>query len=596
MGDAREGVFSKSFTTSLCAGAIAGLSVDFTIYPLDTLRARLQAPGGFAAAGGFRALYRGVSVALVGSAPGSALFFCTFEAMQVPLGMLLNSNVVLPVQVSTSAIAALGGELVASCVRVPTEMIKQRLQTHTQAAHNGLYVGWRATLMRALPFSTIQYPLYNLVKRFFGDTQQKPLDPWKAALCGSATSAMAAAVTTPLDLAQTRLMLDSTGRGPRTVCGTLRQIYLERGCTGLFAGMLPRTLWMGLGGLIFLGSYEQAKFWLQGGYDHGAAREAGMSMVAGSRLAAAETAATAPPSKAQAEAEGPSGTVALLSGGLAGMAIDGVLHPIDTLKARSIFGPAGLPPLASLSGMRTLWQGLGVALLPAIPASAVFFATYEVSKRNLEQNRLFDLSDGSSPSSTACCCVAAASAEGVSCLVRVPAEALKMRLQARQSSTVLSAFQTLYLRGGMWALYRGLPATIVLDVPFALLQFPAYEAIRGVLARRRLEREGSNGQQATSEGLEGALAGALAGGLAGFLTTPLDVVRTRHVLSPLSTDTVSSSFLETAEAVYKMDGLGGFFRGAVPRTLYTTLGGAVYLGTYSVCAKYLATKLDRGLL
>jgi len=506
--------------------------------------------------------------------------------------MLLNSNVVLPVQVSTSAIAALGGELVASCVRVPTEMVKQRMQTHTQATANSLYVGWRATLMRDLPFSTIQYPLYNLVKRFFGDTQQKPLDPWKAALCGSATSAMAAAVTTPLDLAQTRLMLDSSGLGPRTVCGTLRQIYIEKGCTGLFAGMLPRTLWMGLGGLIFLGSYEQAKVWLQGGHEDTGSREAGMSMVAGSRLAAAETAATVPPSKAvQAADDGPSGTVALLAGGLAGMTIDGVLHPIDTLKARSIFRPADQPPLASLRGVRALWQGLGVALLPAIPASAVFFATYEVSKRNLEQNRLFGASGAASPSPAACCCMAAASAEVMACLVRVPAEALKMRLQACQSTTVLSAFQTLYWQGGMRALYRGLPATIVLDVPFALLQFPVYEAVRGALARRRFQLEAAGKQPLTSEGSEGALAGALAGSFAGLLTTPLDVVRTRHVL-----ETAGTSFVETAEAVYRQDGVAGFFRGTVPRTLYTTLGGAIYLGTYSVCAKYLATKLDGGSL
>lgn len=588
MGELREGVFSKSFTTSLCAGAIAGLSVDFTIYPLDTLRARLQAPSGFAAAGGFRALYRGISVALVGSAPGSALFFCTFEAMQAlshQAPILLNSNVVLPVQVSTSAIAALGGELVASCIRVPTEMIKQRMQTHTKVVHSSLYVGWRATLMRDLPFSTIQYPLYNLVKRFFGDTKQKPLDPWKAALCGSATSAMAAAITTPLDLAQTRLMLDSSGACPQTVCGTLRQIYREKGTTGLFAGMLPRTVWMGLGGLIFLGSYEQAKLCLQGGYENVDPREAGMSMVAGSRLAAADTAATVPPAKAVAKgSDGTSGTVALLSGGLAGMTIDGVLHPIDTLKARSIFQPTELPPLASFSGVRALWQGLGVALLPAIPASAVFFATYEVSKQNLEQNRLFD-------SSTACCCVAAASAEGVKCLVSVPAEALKMRLQARQNRTVVGAFKTLYLQGGMWALYRGLPATILLDVPFTMLQFPMYEAARSALASYRVQRESRGEKPLASEGAEGALAGALAGAFAGLLTTPLDVVRTRHVL-----ETASASFLETAEAISANEGIAGFFRGAVPRTLYTTLGGAVYLGTYSVCAKYLASKLDNGRL
>merc|ERR1719323_1117915 len=108
----------------------------------------------------------------------------------------------------------------------------------------------------------------------------------------------------------------------------LWNIYAKEGWLGLFAGVLPRTLWMGLGGLIFLGSYEQAKWSLEGDFDVDT-REAGMSLVAGSRLAAADAAATVPVDackRRQDDSAGSSkldqtGAVALLSGAFAGIAI-----------------------------------------------------------------------------------------------------------------------------------------------------------------------------------------------------------------------------------------------------------------------------------
>lgn len=40
-------------------GALAGISVDVALYPLDTLKTRLQSQQGFQKAGGFKGVYRG---------------------------------------------------------------------------------------------------------------------------------------------------------------------------------------------------------------------------------------------------------------------------------------------------------------------------------------------------------------------------------------------------------------------------------------------------------------------------------------------------------------------------------------------------------
>ena len=49
-----------SFTTALIAGGLAGTSVDVALFPIDTIKTRLQAPVGFWKAGGFQGIYRGL--------------------------------------------------------------------------------------------------------------------------------------------------------------------------------------------------------------------------------------------------------------------------------------------------------------------------------------------------------------------------------------------------------------------------------------------------------------------------------------------------------------------------------------------------------
>eukprot|EP00965_Chrysotila_dentata_P197342 6178137-Pleurochrysis_carterae.AAC.2 len=157
-----------------------------------------------------------------------------------------------------------------------------------------------------------------------------------------------------------------------------------------------------------------------------------------------------------------------------------------------------------------------------------------------------------------------------------------MRLQSRDSLTLSSSLKLVWRVGGWRGLYKGLGATLALDLPFALVQFPLFEALRIRLAARR------DTSASLPIAADVAIAGAVAGSAAAAVTAPLDVVRTRHVLGVRPGELASrGSAIDTAKAIYAAEGLRGFSRGLLPRTIYMGLGGIAYLGTYALCSSAL---------
>lgn len=127
--DAVAAAKRPSFLAALISGGVAGTSVDVALYPLDTIKTRLQSAEGFFKAGGFRGVYRGLSAAALGSAPGAALFFSTYEAVKSSLHQVQSASPtpLLPAPM-VHMLAASTGEVMACLVRVPTEVVKQRMQ------------------------------------------------------------------------------------------------------------------------------------------------------------------------------------------------------------------------------------------------------------------------------------------------------------------------------------------------------------------------------------------------------------------------------------------------------------------------------------
>ncbi|RHZ47103.1 hypothetical protein Glove_593g25 [Diversispora epigaea] len=262
---------------ALVAGGIAGTTVDVILFPLDTLKTRLQSKTGFYASGGFRGIYSGLASVVVGSAPAASTFFISYEYLKEVLGNIFPDKKYLPL---IHMVAASGGEIAACVTRTPTEVIKSRMQTklysstslaiktiYQQEGFSGFYRGFLSTILREIPFTCLQFPLYEYLKVSVARyTKQKKAEPWEAAFCGSVAGGTAAAITTPLDVIKTRLMLSDKNQIKHNhshnylgVINTFNRILSEEGPKSLFKGIGPRVLWISIGGYIFLGVYEKSK-------------------------------------------------------------------------------------------------------------------------------------------------------------------------------------------------------------------------------------------------------------------------------------------------------------------------------------------------
>lgn len=138
-----------------------------------------------------------------------------------------------------------------------------------------LYRGAGITIAREIPFTVLQFTMWESMKEAYAKRQVEEQVPAStSAAFGSVAGAISAGLTTPLDVVKTRVMLARRG-GPigggesgggevkvkvRDVVGEI----LREGPGAFWRGIGPRVLWIGVGGAVFLGSYQWAWNRLEG--------------------------------------------------------------------------------------------------------------------------------------------------------------------------------------------------------------------------------------------------------------------------------------------------------------------------------------------
>ncbi|RDA96276.1 hypothetical protein CP533_1682 [Ophiocordyceps camponoti-saundersi (nom. inval.)] len=264
------------------AGAVAAFTVDVIIYPLDTYKTRLQSRDFLKAATPRGNLYQGIGVVVVATLPAAGVFFSTYERAK----RLLAETDALPsplVHASASSLAE-----AASClVLAPAEVIKQNAQMMKRSSTSSsiqafrrlglsrLFSGYTALVARNLPFTGLQFPIYEHVRARLrrersagGDGPTGLVETGvTAGVSAGVAGATAAFLTTPGDVVKTRIMVTAgqDRHSPRLRSWTVvKAVWTERGVRGFFRGAGLRSVWTALGSSLYLGSYDMARLWLGG--------------------------------------------------------------------------------------------------------------------------------------------------------------------------------------------------------------------------------------------------------------------------------------------------------------------------------------------
>ncbi|XP_024952676.2 S-adenosylmethionine carrier 1, chloroplastic/mitochondrial-like isoform X4 [Citrus sinensis] len=219
------------------AGGTAGVFVEAALYPIDTIKTRLQAAHG----GGkinLKGLYSGLVGNLAGVFPASAIFLGIYEPVKQKLLETFPENLSAFAHLTAGAV----GGAASSLVRVPTEVIKQRIQT-----------GQFTSAPDAVRLIVRREGLKGLF------AARRSLSNAENAIVGAFAGAITGAVTAPLDVIKTRLMVQGSANQYKGICDCVSTIAREEGISTLFKGMGPRVLWIGIGGSIFFGVLEKTK-------------------------------------------------------------------------------------------------------------------------------------------------------------------------------------------------------------------------------------------------------------------------------------------------------------------------------------------------
>ena len=267
---------------------------------------------------------------------------------------------------------------------------------------------------------------------------------------------------------------------------------------------------------------------------------------------------------------------------------------------------------------RGLYQGIGSVIIATVPSSGAFFTTYEFSKLHL--NRLNESLPSSLPQPVVHA-AASSIAELVSCFILTPAEVLKQNAQvvsnpARSSSSSQST--SLFPKNATMAalrkfnrpsqLWRGYTALAARNLPFTAMHFPLFEHLKSRLMKRRERLHPSRKPTLLERGLVTSLAAGTAGSIAAVITTPIDVVKTRIMLSASdqpnphtlfeSSDDVKvstakrKSGFQIGRDVLRDQGFRGLWRGGALRGAWTFLGSGLYLGAYDMGRIWLGQRRD----
>eukprot|EP01097_Dermamoeba_algensis_P005348 TRINITY_DN33_c0_g1_i2.p1 TRINITY_DN33_c0_g1~~TRINITY_DN33_c0_g1_i2.p1 ORF type:complete len:289 (-),score=58.50 TRINITY_DN33_c0_g1_i2:420-1286(-) len=274
---------------------------------------------------------------------------------------------------------------------------------------------------------------------------------------------------------------------------------------------------------------------------------------------------------------------------------DAVIHPLDTVRARLQVQRSGHEIYKSTldafqktiqrEGWRSLYKGFGIVVLCSVPAHALYFAGYEVSKKTFTSFSSVSQSSNSStpPSSLSLTLSHFASgfvADIFGSFIWVPQDVIKQKIQVSQGKDMINyqntfkAINYIYKNEGLFGFFRGFGAGIAVYGPFVGIYFALYEKIKSI-AKQKLKKTADH-ELPFPLHLFGA---AFSGGIAAAITCPLDVVKTRLQVQSKQSEEYRG-ILSCISKIYKEEGLKAFSKGLFARVLWISPGMAITMACY----------------
>uniref|UniRef100_A0A3P9B287 Mitochondrial glycine transporter n=1 Tax=Maylandia zebra TaxID=106582 RepID=A0A3P9B287_9CICH len=267
---------------------------------------------------------------------------------------------------------------------------------------------------------------------------------------------------------------------------------------------------------------------------------------------------------------------AFMCGSLSGTCSTLLFQPLDLVKTRLQTLQTGVQVgmvSVLLSVVRTerllgLWKGVSPSFVRTIPGVGIYFSTYYSLKQHFLQDRCPGAAEA---------VLLGGGARTVAGVVMLPVTVVKTRFECGRYSygSVIGALRSVCQTEGPAALFSGLMATLLRDVPFSGIYVMFYSQTKASLPK---------GNTSPAAPVANFSCGVLAGVLASLITQPADVVKTHVQVNPQ---------LKTAEAIryiYMEYGLQGFFRGAVPRSLRRTMMAAMAWTVYEQMMAHIGLK------
>ena len=248
-----------NFQEKMIAGAAARGVAQTTLHPIDVARTRLQAKG-VKMVWTPQTFIKGIAPQFLLAMPAGALQFASYEFCKAKFAAQQMTGALA--EVTCGAL----GALAASVIRVPQEVLKQRIQADiypnmavglktilTTDGPAGFYKGYFATISRDVPWNALSFLFFAQSKELYTKITGEAPGINENLVLGALSGMTAAVIMTPVDVVKTRLM---TGGSTLGIAGTFTSIIKDEGAGTLMKGVIPRIAFLAPMASLTLSFYE----------------------------------------------------------------------------------------------------------------------------------------------------------------------------------------------------------------------------------------------------------------------------------------------------------------------------------------------------